>query len=128
MRVFDKRDIRRNCIVWVDLGTHRGHIQSGLRPCIVVSCDKANRHAPVYTVIPGTTQKEKAAFPVHFVLKSDEFEGFLKKQTIFLAEQICTIDANQIFSYAGQVVSDDAINELNRILIRQLGLEGESRG
>lgn len=46
-------------IIWVELKSGIKHIQAGRRPCIVVSCDKANRNAPVYTVIPGTTNLEK---------------------------------------------------------------------
>lgn len=46
-------------IIWVELKSGIKHIQAGRRPCIVVSCDKANRNASVYTVISGTTNLEK---------------------------------------------------------------------
>jgi mRNA interferase MazF len=114
--------IRRNSIIWVDLGANKGHIQSGYRPCIVVSCDKANRHAPIYTVIPGTTQYGKRDFPVHFIIKPSDIEGFLKKDTLFLAEQICTIDSNQIISLAGNIICEETIDEVNRIIRKQLEL------
>lgn len=120
--MLDKRQIRRNTIVWADLGTHKGHIQSGLRPCIVVSCNKANKHAPVYTVIPGTTQYDKREFPVHFEIKPSDIEGFLKKNTIFLTEQICTIDAEQVLSIAGNVISTEAVEVINKMIMRQLEL------
>ncbi len=87
-----------------------------------MSCNKANKHAPVYTVIPGTTQYEKADFPVHFMLKPDDVEGYLKKNTVFLAEQICTIDAEQVLSVAGNITSREAINIVDVILKRQLEL------
>lgn len=122
MRKSDRK-IRRNSIIWVDLGARKGHIQSGCRPCIVVSCNKANKHAPVYTVIPGTTQYEKTDFPVHFTLKPTDVEGFLKKDTVFLAEQICTIDAEQVLSLAGNIISKDAIGVVNATIKRQLELE-----
>lgn len=122
MRKAQGNNIRRNSIIWVDLGARKGHIQSGCRPCIVVSCNKANKHAPVYTVIPGTTQYEKEDFPVHFTLKPDDVEGYLKKNTVFLAEQICTIDAEQVLSVAGNITSREAINIVDVILKRQLEL------
>lgn len=118
--------IKRNSIVWVDLGARKGHIQSGCRPCIVVSCNRANKHAPVYTVIPGTTQYEKADFPVHFTVKPSDIEGYLKKDTVFLAEQICTVDADQVLSLAGNIISEEAVNVVNAILRRQLELEVQS--
>lgn len=120
--MLDKRKIRRNTIVWADLGAHKGHIQSGLRPCIVVSCNKANRYAPVYTVIPGTTQYEKSEFPVHFEIKPGDIDGFLKKNTIFLTEQICTIDAEQVLSIAGNIIVEEAVAVINKMIMRQLEL------
>ena len=44
--------IRRNMIIWVELKHGMKHIQTGRRPCIVVSCDRANKNSSVYTVIP----------------------------------------------------------------------------
>lgn len=132
MKEANKMNISRNSIIWADLGNNKGHIQSGYRPCIVVSCDKANRYSPVYTVIPGTTQYDKADFPVHCIIEPNEVKGILRMKTIFLAEQICTIDKKQVLSVAGKIVNQDAINQVNKILIRQLELEnsvdGERRG
>lgn len=88
-----------------------------------MSCNKANKYAPIYTVIPGTTQYEKADFPVHFTVKSSDIEGYLKRDTVFLAEQICTIDENQILSLAGNIISEEAIQVVNSKLKRQLELE-----
>lgn len=123
MRRSGNNNIRRNSIIWVDLGARKGHIQSGCRPCIVVSCNKANKYAPVYTVIPGTTQYEKADFPVHFTVKPSDIEGYLKKDTVFLAEQICTVDEEQVLSLAGNIISEEAIQVVNSKLKRQLELE-----
>jgi len=39
-----------------------------------------------------------------------------------MAEQICTIDAEQIISLAGNIISEEAINVVNTILKRQLEL------
>ena len=116
-------EIKRNTIIWVDLGENKGHIQSGQRPCIVVSCDKANKHAPVYTVIPGTTKYDKKNLPVHFELYPEDVRGFLRKKTIFLAEQLCTIDEKQIICKAGEITNEDVITQMNKILVRQLGMD-----
>lgn len=123
MNTVKKEHIKRNSIIWVDLGSRKGHIQSGCRPCIVVSSNKANKHAHVYTVIPGTTQREKADFPVHYEISQGDIEGFLRTNTIFMAEQICTIDEGQIVSLAGSIKSKEAVSQINKILIKQLELE-----
>ena len=123
-----REHILRNSIIWVDLGSRKGHIQSGCRPCIVVSSNIANRHSHVYTVIPGTTQHEKEKFPVHYKISKRDIEGFLKEDTIFMAEQICTIDERQIISFVGFIKNKDTVRQINKILIKQLGLEIEFSG
>lgn len=96
--------IRRGNILWIDLGEHPGtHLQSGRRPCVVVSTDKANRSAKIYTVIPGTTKHEKDGFPVHCKLLPEEVRGYLNKSTIFLAEQLCTVGEKQIICKMGYI-------------------------
>lgn len=51
--------IKRGDIVLVDLGIHENSIQSGIRPCVIVSNDKANRYSPVFTVVPLTSRLNK---------------------------------------------------------------------
>ena len=85
--------IKRNMIVWAELKSGLRHIQAGRRPCIVISCDKANGKSPVYTVIPGTTKMRKNYIPVHFNIEPSEIRGFLRHTTMFLPEQLVTINA-----------------------------------
>ena len=128
MNIINRKHIQRNSIIWVDLGSRKGHIQSGCRPCIVVSSNKANRHSHVYTVIPGTTQREKADFPVHYEIRQGDVEGFLRANTIFMAEQICTIDEGQIISFAGIINNKETVSQINKILVKQLELENAIDG
>lgn len=120
--------IRRGNILWIDLGEHPGtHLQSGCRPCVVVSTDKANRSAKIYTVIPGTTKHEKDGFPVHCKLLPEEVQGYLNRSTIFLAEQICTVDEKQVIGKMGTIKQNSiTMQKINQIIIRQLALNVES--
>ena len=68
--------IKRNMIVWAELKSGLRHIQAGRRPCIVISCDKANGKSPVYTVIPGTTKLRKDYIPVHLILSLQKLKAF----------------------------------------------------
>lgn len=119
--------IRRGNILWIDLGEHPGtHLQSGCRPCVVISTDRANRSAKIYTVIPGTTKYEKESFPVHFKLLPEEVKGYLKKETIFLAEQICTVDEKQVICKMGNILQNSiTMQKIDQIIIRQLALKTE---
>ena len=117
-----KKDRRRKRgdIIWVDLGQHPGrHIQSGRRPCLIVNTNKSN--AKVYTVMPGTCQMEKDGFPVHVTIEPNEVQGSLSRTTIFMAEQLVTVDENQVMLMAGYLKNEsDAMRRINEVLMRQL--------
>lgn len=117
-----KKDRRRKRgdIIWVDLGQHPGrHIQSGRRPCLIVNTNKSN--AKVYTVMPGTCQMEKDGFPVHVTIEPNEVQGSLSKTTIFMAEQLVTVDENQVMLMVGYLKKEsDAMRRINEVLMRQL--------
>ena len=100
-------------IVWAELKSGLRHIQAGRRPCIVISCDKANGKSPVYTVVPGTTKLKKDYIPVHFNIEPSEIRGFLRHTTMFLPEQLVTINEEQIIQTAGMIVSTDAIKKVD---------------
>lgn len=121
-----KKDRRRKRgdIIWVDLGQHPGrHIQSGRRPCLIVNTNKSN--AKVYTVMPGTCQMEKDGFPVHVTIEPNEVQGSLNKTTIFMAEQLVTVDENQVMLMAGYLKNEsDAMRRINEVLMRQLEIGG----
>ena len=121
-----KKDRRRKRgdIIWVDLGQHPGrHIQSGRRPCLIVNTNKSN--AKVYTVMPGTCQMEKDGFPVHVTIEPNEVQGSLNKTTIFMAEQLVTVDENQVMLMAGYLKKEsDAMRRINEVLMRQLEIGG----
>lgn len=112
-------------IIWVDLGEHPGlHLQSGCRPCLVISLDKANQSSNTYNVLQGTTKQNEDDFPVHQKLIPRDISGYLGKPTIFLAEQICTIDKKQVLCKVGRVdKKSEAINKINHIIACQLSLE-----
>ena len=89
--------------------------------------DKANGKSPVYTVVPGTTKLNKDYIPVHFNIEPSEIRGFLRHTTMFLPEQLVTINEEQIIQTAGMIVSTDAIKKVDAMLVRQLQI-GEYDG
>lgn len=117
--------IKRGDILWIDLGQHpKTHLQSGRRPCIVISSNKANQSSKTFNIIPGTTKQKKDNFPVHLKIFPNDINGFLGKPTTFLVEQLCTIDEQQILYKAGHIKENTSIiSTINSMLIRQLGLK-----
>ena len=119
----EKDKSRKGDIVWVDLGEHPGtRIQSGRKLCLIVSTDKGN--GSVYQVIPGTSKKDKKDFPVHVTVKPEELQGMLKKETIFMAEQLTSVSEQQILMIVGNLEQgSEAMIKVEKAIKRQLELE-----
>lgn len=118
---------RRGDIVWADLGEHPGtHIQSGRKLCLIVSTDKGN--GSVYQVIPGTSKKDKKDFPVHVTVRPEEVEGIVKKETVFMVEQMTIVDERQFLLKIGSVRNDsEVMRRVKRAMRRQLELDKEGK-
>ena len=114
--------IERNILVWVDLGYQVGRVQSGMRPCLVISNNIANRKSHVYTVVPGTTKRDEKRFPVHLEIRKENVTGCLCQTTTFLFEQICTVDEKQIMGMIGKISNDELRQQIDSLIARQCGL------
>ena len=87
-------------IFWAELGRDAdGSMQTGGRPVLVISNNKANQHSPVITVIPITSKMCKAELPTHVLIK----ECGLKKPSIVLAEQITSINKDRLERKMGSI-------------------------
>lgn len=87
-------------IFWADLEGEAGSsMQTGGRPVLVISNNKANQHSPVITVIPITSKMCKAELPTHVLIK----ECGLKKPSIVLAEQITSINKDRLERKMGSI-------------------------
>lgn len=84
------RNIKRGDIFVVDLGNRNGHVQNGVRPCLVVQNNMGNTFSPNLIVIPLTTKIKKTYLPVHVILEPD---------VMALCECILTISKEQIIYY-----------------------------
>ena len=90
--------VRKFDIWMVELPAMTGsHVQSGIRPVIVASNDMANKHSPIITVIPLTTNLAHVDIPPHTVLHS----RFLRCPSMALCEQIMTIDKSRLINRMG---------------------------
>ena len=89
--------IERGDILMVNLGQVPGtSLQSGIRPVVVVSNNKANTYSPVVTVVPFTSRVYKKRYlPTHVFINCYEMVG-LKRHGLVLAEQITSIDVQSI--------------------------------
>lgn len=79
--------------------TLNGNLQSGERPIIIISNEKANKHSNVITVIPCTSSMKRKELPTHV-----EFVIF--ERSIALCEQITSINKNDLQTYIGQCTKE----------------------
>lgn len=105
MKCMIKWDIKRGDIIYCDLGIRNGSVQSGIRPCVVVSNDTNNIYSTVYIVVPLTSQHKKN-IPTHVEIADNSYA---------LCEQVTTVSEQQILrkkNYVNIVVQnkiDDAL-------------------
>ena len=93
-------------------------------------CNKLRQSKRKITCIhscSGATKLKKDYIPVHFNIEPSEIRGFLRHTTMFLPEQLVTINEEQIIQTAGMIVSTDAIKKVDAMLVRQLQI-GEYDG
>jgi mRNA-degrading endonuclease toxin of MazEF toxin-antitoxin module len=113
--------IKRGDIIIADLGQHETSIQSGIRPCVVMSNDMANKHSPVITVVPLTSKIHKKEYlPTHVFLNGYRNTG-LDRHSLALCEQITSVAFSDILEVAGRV-SKRKLAEIGHAVKVQCGL------
>ena len=113
------QDIKRGQIVMLDLPTVSGSVQNGLRPCVIISNNKANKFSPNVIAVPLTSRNKKD-MPTHYALQPSKVNG-LKVTSTILAEQILTVSKNAIKKIIG-IVDDQHIDNVNKIIKESISL------
>lgn len=104
-------------VFWANLTEAGKHIQKGVRPVLVLGNDKSNRFSEVVTVLPISSNIDKAeSIPTHIVL-SDA----LKKESVILPEQIRTVPRSCIMGDCVYTLTKDEEYMVKDAVIKQLG-------
>ena len=113
------QEVKRGQIVMLDLPTVAGSVQNGLRPCVIISNNKANKFSPNVIAVPLTSRNKKD-MPTHYALQPSKVNG-LKVTSTILAEQILTVSKNAIKKIIG-IVDDQHIDNVNKIIKESISL------
>ena len=114
-----ERTIKRGDIFYADLNPVVGSEQGGRRSVLIISNDIGNTHSPTVIIVPITSRVHtKAKLPTHTEVNS--FEG-LDKNSLILAEQICTIDKQRLREYLG-TLDRRFIDSADKALAISIGL------
>lgn len=113
---------KRGEIYYVDFGDNICTFkQSGTRPALVVSNNKANEYAPVVTVVPLTTKTNKTHLPTHVLIPTTAGIG-LNRMSLALAEQVETLDKDRLLDYKGVITSKKVMGQITKALQVQIGV------
>lgn len=117
---------KRGDIYSVDFGNnHDSHKQSGVRPAIVVSNNKANVNSPVITVVPLSARVWKRRhLPTHVFIPLRKESG-LDKPSMALAEQVETLDKRCLGEKLGEISDEVIMEQLTVALQIQIGAYSE---
>jgi mRNA interferase MazF len=109
--------------IWLaDLGTGRGHEQSGQRPVLMVSDDGFNAGlSGLVMTVPLTSKVGKSkSIPAH--IRIDPPEGGLKTPSVILCDQLRTISKDRLGNAPWGTVSAANLAEVEKALRVLLGL------
>lgn len=113
-----KNNLKRGDVVFMDLPKiGESSVQCGLRPCVIMSNQKAIDNSTVITVVP-VTSKHKRCENLHIPLFR---ESGLSRESIALAEQILTVPKSLITKKVG-TVPEFKMKAINNVIINQMQL------
>ena len=104
-------------IYFVDLPPQEGSVQSGRRPCILMSNQIALNTSPIVTIIPLTSKNKK---PQRTHVKIGVDSG-LKIESTALVEQIITVSKKLLLNKVGRV-PQNKMNEINEVVKFQMAI------
>jgi mRNA interferase MazF len=111
--------VKRGDIWLVDLNPVRGSEQRGIRPCLVISNDVTNAHAPTVCVAPLTSNLAGARFPINVIIRRED--AGLKVDSLVLGGQLRTISKERLIRRLSTLVPE-RMAEVEEALKLYLGL------
>lgn len=116
-KVSSNKSLERGHIAMVDFGDFNGSVQGGVRPCVIISNNRANHFSPVVICVPLTSKVGKKSLPTHTLIQPCEEDNCLKRASVALCEQIITITKDSIKGITGKLSCNDCerINECVKI-------------
>lgn len=82
---------KRGEVYYFNLPDTNTHVQSGVRPCVIVSNNKGNKFSPTLIIVPITT-KTKKSLPTHLKIDEEDYIEGVGAHGLVLCETIITID------------------------------------
>lgn len=109
----------RGMVYWVNLpNTYGDSVQTGRRPCVIVSNNIGNIFSDNITIVPCTTNIEKATNqPTHYTTKV-----YVTTESVVLCENIVTISKKLCDSFIG-LLDENEMKAIDECIAIALGLK-----
>jgi mRNA-degrading endonuclease toxin of MazEF toxin-antitoxin module len=109
---------RQGDVYWADLGDEdiKDNQLSGFRPVVIVSNNIYNDYSPNLTIVPFTSQINRAKLPTHVEIKC---AMGLERDSLALAEQIRTINKNKLRNHITRL-DNETMEKLNKAINVQI--------
>lgn len=119
MQTQNTEKVKRGEIYLHNFGEQYRTIQNGVRPVLLVQCDKGNQTSTTTIVAALTSVIKKRYIPSHIIL-GDKFG--LKEPSMVMFEQLKTVNQSELVEYIGFVDSEYLFYKINCGLKKTLGL------
>lgn len=107
--------MKRGEIWWVNFDPAIGSEIKKTRPAVIVSNDTSNKYSNRVQVLPATSATQKLYPPECYI----QIKG---KHSKVMADQIMTVSKERLYDKMGFVTPDE-MNEIQRIILIQLGIK-----
>ena len=95
-------------------------VQTGKRPCVVLSNDVGNRYSKIINCCVLSTKQMKKDYPTHLKLEPNEMNKLRQTSTV-MVEQLRTVGREKLKFKIGKL-TDEEIHRLNDVIAVTLGL------
>lgn len=94
-----KENLKIGDVIWVKLHSEGEHIQSGVRPAVIIQNNIGNYFSPTIQVVPLTSKRSKSKLPTHVNIPATV--AGLSKDSIAQCEGARPVSKSDILGFIG---------------------------
>lgn len=121
------KNFKRGDVVIANLDSleRKTSLQQGVRPVVIISNERCNRHSPVLTIVPLTSSVRKPKLPTH--VSVCRLDIGTEQDSIALCEQQMAVDRDRLLYKVGSC-PEDVMRSIDKSILIQLGfLKGDEK-
>lgn len=113
-------NISKYDVVLVDLNGARGHMQTGIRPAVVVQNGYACTFSDNVTIMPLTSVMKNMDLPTHSLIRKGE-DNSLAADSVLLGEQMTLVPRHCVRRKIGSIRNSADKAEVKRVYMANFG-------